>query len=82
VVAEAGVVSTTHTELQAHLADLLEDALHSDDCYINPDETVCVCLIGRVRAVLAHCEERRGQWLCIRPAHPDSPHRHVFASVA
>lgn len=79
----------THTqdELLTLLDELLDNALHDDRCYIDPDNTTCVCVIGKVRAALPPCgavyrpaNPQRGDRIvtCHRNAHPASPDRHVF----
>lgn len=65
------------------LDELLDNALHDDRCYTHPSDTECVCIIGRVRAVLPPCgaivDKGNGvYWKCHRNAHPASPGRHVF----
>lgn len=80
---------TTQDELLTTLDELLDNAVHSDLCYVNPDDTVCFCLIGLVRAVLPPFPvvqpppsgEGMILWRCVRTAHPASPDRHVFGRV-
>jgi hypothetical protein len=80
---------TTQEELLTALDELLDSAVHSDECYVNPDDTVCFCVIGKVRAVLPRCPVWRpppsGEgpllWRCQRTAHPAAPDRHVFGVV-
>lgn len=66
---------------------LLDHTLHADECYIDDAQTECVCVIGKVRAVLPPCgatyrpkHPQRGDRIatCLRNAHPASPDRHVF----
>jgi len=85
------VAYSTHDELLTALDELLDNALHSEECYIDPDDTHCTCVIGKVRAVLPRCEatqpkprrpfEENVVWRCQRSAHPASPDRHVFGEV-
>lgn len=71
------------------VAKLLDGALHLEDCYITPGETTCVCLIGKLRALLPLCNEPRVQdgktrdtfWRCVRHVHPSTPDAHVFGQV-
>ena len=80
-----------HDHLAAEIADLLDHALHLEGCYIGPDDTHCVCLIGKLRALLPLCNEPRTQggyldgeatyWRCVRVVHPDSPDLHTFGQV-
>lgn len=66
------------------LDDLLDSALHAPECWISATETNCECLIGKVRAVLPHCDaivvsQATGQsYRCVRVAHPAAPNSHVF----
>lgn len=65
------------------LDELLDDTLHDDRCYIHPSDTECVCIIGRIRAVLPPCgavvDKGNGvYWKCVRNAHPTSPDRHTY----
>lgn len=51
---------TVEQSLLVALTELLTEAQHPVGvCYITPDETECHCLIGRVKAVLPRCQERR-----------------------
>lgn len=88
--AEPVVTLTTQEELLTALDELLDNALHGPECYIGPEDTHCVCVIDRVRAVLPRCEavQERGRlgepgdtsyWRCQRSAHPASPDRHFFS---
>lgn len=79
---------TTQEELLTALDELLDNALHGDECYVNPNDTICFCVIGKVRDALPRCEVRvvpggplGGPWRCQRTAHPASPDRHVFGAV-
>lgn len=77
---------TTQEELLTALDELLDNALHSDECYVDPDNTTCLCVIGKVRAALPRCEVHQlttfgPPWQCQRTAHPASPDRHVFGEV-
>lgn len=70
-------------EFLTMLDELLDDTLHDDHCYIHPNDTECVCIIGVIRAVLPPCgavvDKGNGvYWKCVRNAHPASPERHVF----
>ena len=90
---ESATEIRTQDELLTDLDELLDNALHDDHCYITPNDTVCVCVIGRLRAVLPPCGavqirkvatqgafggEGRSVWKCLRNAHPASPDRHYF----
>jgi hypothetical protein len=78
-------------DLAEAVADLLDNALHLEGCYITPDETTCVCLIGKLRALLPLCAQPRTQggyfdgeatyWRCVRHIHPSAPDAHVFGQV-
>lgn len=75
---------TTQEELLTALDELLDNALHGPDCYIDPDDTHCDCVIGKVRAVLPRCSEYTMTpggvpWRCLRTAHPAQPDRHYFS---
>lgn len=78
---------TTQEQLLTALDELLDNALHGPDCYIDPDDTVCSCVIGKVRAVLPRCPvwqpppsgEGPLLWRCLRTAHPSQPDRHHFS---
>lgn len=74
-------------ELLTDLDELLDNAQHEDTCFINPADTVCGCIIGRIRTILPPCgavyrpaNPQRGDRIvmCLRNAHPSSPDRHVF----
>lgn len=74
---------TTQEELLTAMDELLDNALHSDECFIDPDDTTCVCLIGTLRAALPPCNVHKlmvfgRPWRCTRSAHPASPDRHTF----
>lgn len=92
--------ATLHVEPSAHghlvedVADLLDNALHLEGCYITPDETVCVCIIGQLRALLPRCEhtEMVKRFLgggvtetatrrCLRTLHPSAAWKHVYGEV-
>ncbi|MEV6413871.1 hypothetical protein [Kribbella sp. NPDC051718] len=84
--ATSELAPTSQDDLLTFLDELLDNAAHSDECYVNPDDTVCFCLIGKVRAALPKCEVNRQlafgrAWRCTRTAHPSSPDRHVFGEV-
>lgn len=94
--ATSELAPTSQDDLLTFLDELLDNALHADTCYVNPDDTVCFCLIGEVRAVLPQCEATKDRlggvhmdattgyipaWRCTRTAHPASPDRHVFGEV-
>lgn len=84
--ATSELAPTSQDDLLTFLDELLDNALHDEGCYVNPDDTVCFCLIGKVRAVLPRCEARLAgyeslMWACQRTAHPASPDRHVFGAV-
>lgn len=77
-------------DLAEAIAEMLEDAQHPEGCYIGPDETHCVCLIDRLKAVLPQCpavrpdispQTNRATWRCVRTVHPTTPDRHVFGGV-
>lgn len=77
---------TTQEELLTALDELLDNALHSDECYVDPEDTVCFCVIGKVRAALPPCGAKLAGyesllWACTRSAHPASPDRHTFGAV-
>jgi len=77
---------TTQEELLTALDELLDNALHGDGCYVDPNDTVCFCLIGTIRNVLPQCAVQKlmvfgRPWRCTRTAHPASPDRHVFGAV-
>lgn len=85
VVAATGSIRTQEEFLTA-LDELLDHTLHSEACYIDPNDTNCVCVIGQVRAVLPACEAvwiagkgPSSRWTCQRSVHPASPDRHVWA---
>lgn len=80
--------------LAEHLADLLDNAMHLEACYVSPDNTECVCVIGRLRAVLPRCdytELKNRPWngtevltvsrQCLRTVHPTAHWKHVFGEV-
>lgn len=89
-----GPVLTDEQELLVALTELITEAQHPVGvCYIDPDDTVCHCLIGRVKAVLPLCRARKtayglpfgdtgGEpspyWECVLTEHPDNPDRHEF----
>ena len=73
----------TQDELLTQLDELLDRALHGPECFIDPDDTLCHCVIGKVRAALPPCPEYAMSpggrpYKCHRNAHPASPDRHVF----
>lgn len=74
-------------ELAEKIAELLEDAVHAEGCYITPDETHCGCLIGRLKGALPQCpagggpRDDSGGWRCVRTVHPTTPDAHVFGAV-
>lgn len=88
---------TPQADLLGAIEELLDNALHSDECYVSPDDTICFCLIAAVRAALPKCEAIKAPttlefqpignghiakvWRCVRTAHPASPDRHVFGAV-
>lgn len=90
VEASPGVELSTQDELVVSVADLLEHALHADECYVNPDDTICFCVIGKLRDALPQCDATQttprgplGQltsrvWRCVRIRHPHLPDHHVF----
>ena len=77
----------TQDEFLTFLDELLDSTLHDDHCYVNPSDTVCGCIIGRIRAALPPCgavrpapgTNGRKVWPCIRTAHPASPDAHYFS---
>lgn len=83
--------ATDQNDLAEAIADQLDHALHLEGCYIGPEETHCVCLVGRIRALLPSCTEPRTQggyfdgeatyWRCVRTVHPSDPDRHFFGQV-
>lgn len=82
----AGSIHTQEEFLTA-LDELLDHTLHAEGCYIDPNDTTCVCVIGAVRAVLPPCMVKQpppsGEgdlWSCTRSVHPASPDRHVWAN--
>lgn len=83
--AELDAPVKTQDELLTALDELLDSALHDDACYIDENDTECVCVIGKVRAALPPCgmsiysgAEGSKPYKCHRNAHPSSPDRHVF----
>lgn len=55
-----GLVLTDEQELLVALTELVTEAQHPVGvCYIDPDDTVCHCLIGRVKAVLPLCKAKK-----------------------
>lgn len=87
---------TTQEQLLTALDELLDNALHGDECYVNPNDTICFCVIGTIRDALPQCEavqmrassDYRGlpvhgakAWRCQRTAHPANPDRHVFTEA-
>lgn len=84
--AEAGPEIRTQDQFLTQLDELLDNTLHDDACYIEPNSTTCVCILGRIRADLPPCGAVRPapgapdrMWPCIRTAHPASPDRHWFS---
>lgn len=80
---------STHEDQEAlaeEIASRLDEAMHLEGCYIDPNDTHCVCVVGKLRAVLPQCEARLidypGKPLrCLRIVHPSTPDRHVFAEA-
>lgn len=77
----------TQEEFLTALDELLDHTLHAEGCYIDPNDTTCVCVIGKVRAVLPACMVKQpppsGEgdlWSCVRTAHLASPDRHVWCA--
>lgn len=77
----------TSEELLTLLDEMLDRTVHSDACHIDPDDTVCVCVIGQLRSVLPPCTVEyplvpgdAKLWHCTRKAHPASPDRHVWSN--
>jgi hypothetical protein len=90
--ADTPVVLTPQDDLLTALDELLDNALHSDRCYIGPNDTTCVCVIGKVRAALPLCEAVQDRpmlgeprdtsyWRCQRTAHPSQPAQHYFSEA-
>lgn len=80
--------------LAEELADTLDNARHLEGCYVTPDETACVCVIGRLRAMLPRCaytELKNKPWnetetltesrQCLRTVHPSAAWKHVYGEV-
>lgn len=71
--------------LVERLAEILDDAMHLEACFVTPDETACVCIVGGVRAVLPACGQAQQHgarsWRCLRSVHPSEPDRHYFGEV-
>ena len=53
---------TPEQSLLVDLTEILTEAQHAPGCYIDPEETHCVCLIGKVKAVLPRCQETRNSY--------------------
>jgi hypothetical protein len=80
-------------DLAEEIADTLDNAMHLEACYVRPDETRCVCVIGKLRAVLPRCGHvdtinRPGPdgvlsytRECLRTVHPSAAHKHVYGEV-
>jgi hypothetical protein len=81
-------------QLAEAIADLCDNAMHLEACYVTPDETECVCLIGKLRATLPECEYtelRNWAWneteiltesrRCLRTVHPTAYWKHVFGEA-
>jgi hypothetical protein len=76
-----------HDNLAEQVADMLDNAMHLEACWISEDETRCVCIISQLRAVLPQCghvepvgvKGRTRQ--CLSTVHPSAPYKHVFGTV-
>ena len=87
------VTAAEQGQLVEEISDLLDNALHLEGCYIGPDETHCVCVIGVLRAVLPQCgyvetfNRIRSDGVltdtrsCLRTEHPTAPYQHVFGEA-
>jgi hypothetical protein len=66
------------------IADMLDNALHLEACWISEDETRCVCIIGALRAVLPRCGHvemvgaKKLTRQCLSTVHPSAAYKHVF----
>ena len=73
--------------LAENITSMLDEAMHLEACWISEDETRCVCIIGKLRAVLPQCghveqvgvKGRTRQ--CLSTVHPSAPYKHVFGTV-
>lgn len=80
---ESDVPVRHQDEFLTMLDELLDNTLHDDHCYIGPHDTTCVCIIGRLRAVLPPCGAVKDKghgvyWTCTRTAHPANPNQHYY----
>jgi hypothetical protein len=87
MVADPAVRQGQLDDLAEAIADMLDHALHPDECWISPTETNCTCLIGDIRAALPQCtyvkpglspQTRSDHWRCLRTVHPSTPDRHYY----
>ena len=90
---EVGAVFPLHATQEAldglaeQVADMLDNAMHLEACWISEDETRCECIIGKLRAVLPRCghvETIGTKGLtrqCLSTVHPSAPYKHVFGTV-
>lgn len=90
---EVGEVFSLHATQEAldglaeQVADMLDNALHLEACWISEDETRCVCIIGQLRAVLPRCGHVENVGVkgltrqCLSIVHPSAPYKHVFGTV-
>jgi hypothetical protein len=68
-------------------AELLDNAIHLEACWISEDETRCVCIIGKLRAVLPRCGHVESVGVkgltrqCLSTVHPSAAYKHVFGTV-
>jgi hypothetical protein len=69
------------------IADMLDNALHLEACWISEDETRCVCIIGALRAALPRCGHvemvgaKKLTRQCLSTVHPSESYKHVFGVV-
>lgn len=74
----------TQDELLVAVRKLLEQTEHKSECSIDPDETHCDCLVGKVKESLPRCaysitvESNSAPWRCVSIAHPDEPYKHCL----
>jgi hypothetical protein len=65
-------------------AELLDNAIHLEACWISEDETRCVCIIGKLRACLPRCGHVESVGVkgltrqCLSTVHPSAAYKHVF----
>lgn len=73
--------------LAEQVADMLDNAMHLEACWISEDETRCVCLIAALRAALPRCGHVENIGVkgltrqCLSTVHPSAAYKHVFGTV-